>query len=147
MENTLRRLVTKVGAKSIFPSIGETLRPVQFEVSFKGECVAASHAASRYQGEALHRWVLFKVDMTTAFNCLRRDVFLAVIDREREHRPCTDCCDKLTRGQLIFSMVIQTWCRKQVLSRGPLCGRLLLVGHWQYYSGTGSRVQRLTPGR
>ena len=33
--NTLRRLATKVGAKSISASIGEALRPVQLVVSSK----------------------------------------------------------------------------------------------------------------
>ena len=67
--NTLRRLVTKVGAKSISASIGESLRPVQLGVSSKGGCEAAAHAARRYQGEALHRRVIFKIDMA---NALRR---------------------------------------------------------------------------
>lgn len=75
--STLRRLATKVGAWPLSSGIGETLRPVQVGVSSKGGCEAAVHAARRYSRDALHRRVLFKVDMANAFNSLRRDVFLA----------------------------------------------------------------------
>ena len=75
--NTLRRLATKVGARSMSASIGDSLRPVQLGFSTKGGCEAAAHAARRYLNGASHRRVIFKVDMANAFNSLRRDVFLA----------------------------------------------------------------------
>ena len=50
---------------------------MQLEVSSVGGCVAAVHTARRYQGEALHRRVIFEVDMANAFSSLLRDVFLA----------------------------------------------------------------------
>lgn len=79
--NTLRRLATKVGAKPLSNLLGRTLRPVQLGFSTRCGCEAAAHAARRYLGEASHRRVIFKVDMTNAFNCLRRDVFLAAARR------------------------------------------------------------------
>ena len=68
MRNTLRRLSTKVGAKSISESIEEARHSVPLGVSSRGGCEAA---ARRYQGDALHRRVIVKVDMANAFNRLR----------------------------------------------------------------------------
>ena len=79
--NTFRRLATKVGAKPLSSGLGRTLRPVQLGFSTRCGCEAAAHAARRYLGEASHRRVIFKVDMANAFNCLRRDVFLAAARR------------------------------------------------------------------
>ena len=110
--NTLRRFATKVRAKSISASTGEAIRPVQLGVSSKCGCEAAAPAVRRYQEEALHRPVIFRVDMAIAFNSPRFWLPL-----EREHRPCTVCCGKLTRGQPIFSMVIRT-CVGNIYSAG-----------------------------
>ena len=71
MGNTLRRLVTKVEAKSISTSIGEALHRVQLGVSSKGGCKAAARI---YHGEALHRRVIFNVDLANAFHSLARNV-------------------------------------------------------------------------
>ena len=121
--NILRCLATEVGAKSISPSIEEALRSLHFGVSSKGGCGAAAYAACRYQGEALHRRVIFKVDIANAFNSLHWDVFW--LQLEREHRSCTGCCTKLTRGLPILSMVKRTWCRQQIFSRRPPLGTAL----------------------
>ena len=75
--NTLRRLATKVGCKSMSTEIGDSLRPVQLGYSTRGGCEAAAHAARKYLCEPQHRRVIFKVDMANAFNSIRRDVFLA----------------------------------------------------------------------
>ena len=76
--STLRRLATKVGARSVMSRLGEELRPVQLGVSTNGGCEAAAHAARRYMKDCRHRRVLLKIDMSNAFNCLRRDSFLSV---------------------------------------------------------------------
>jgi len=75
--NTLRRLATKVGARSMSSTIGDSLRPVQLGYSTRGGCEAAAHAARRYLRESTNRRVILKVDMANAFNSLRRDVFLS----------------------------------------------------------------------
>ena len=75
--NTIRRLATKVGARPIQINLGRDFEPVQLGVSVKGGAEAAAHAARYYLSRCSHRRVFLKIDMKNAFNCLRRDVFLA----------------------------------------------------------------------
>ena len=58
--NTLRRLATKVGCKSMSAEIGDSLRPVQLGYSTRGGCEAAAHAARKYLSEPQHRRVIFQ---------------------------------------------------------------------------------------
>ena len=46
--NTLRRLATKVGAKSISASIWRSTSSYAMELSYKDGCEAAAHADRRY---------------------------------------------------------------------------------------------------
>ena len=47
------------------------------QVSTKGGCEAAVHAARRYLSDGVGKGVLLKIDMRNAFNCLHRDTFLS----------------------------------------------------------------------
>ncbi|KAF0300891.1 Ubiquitin carboxyl-terminal hydrolase 38 [Amphibalanus amphitrite] len=80
-----RRLPSRIGARFVADSLGAELRPVQLGVGTPLGCEAAVHATRSFieasrQSAAPH--VLVKLDVSNAFNTVRRDVFLTRI-RER----------------------------------------------------------------
>ena len=68
----------KVCSRPVVQALVEELRPVQLGVSTRGGCEAAAHAARRNVRDCRHRRVLLKIDMSNAFNSLRRDSFMSV---------------------------------------------------------------------
>ena len=82
--NTLRRLAVKVASELLVDTLGEEFRPVQLGYGTKGGCEGAAHAARTYLANQTGSKVFLKIDVSNAFNCLRRDIFLA---RVREKVP------------------------------------------------------------
>ena len=78
-----RRLPSRIAAQHASNLLAAQLKPVQLGVGVTGGCEAAVHAAREYinwhrESESTSE-VLVKIDMNNAFNCIRRDVFLAAI--------------------------------------------------------------------
>lgn len=82
-----RRLAARIGARHMSSLLGAELRPVQLGVGTRLGCEAAVHATRRFieanSGTDAPQ-VLVKVDVSNAFNTVRRDVFL---NRIRERCP------------------------------------------------------------
>ena len=80
-----RRLPSRIGARHLASTLGAELRPIQLGVGTALGCEAAVHATRRFieasrETDAPH--VLVKIDVSNAFNTVRRDAFLARV-RER----------------------------------------------------------------
>ena len=82
--NTLRRLVAKCAQRNLLEKRVAKYGVMQFGCGIPRGCEAASHAMRHYiQDTSRHRnRVLLKVDMSNAFNSLRRDVLLETSQRE-----------------------------------------------------------------
>ena len=77
-----RRLPSRIGARHLASSLGAELRPTQLGVGTALGCEAAVHSTRRFieasrKSAAPH--VLVKIDVSNAFNTVRRDIFLACI--------------------------------------------------------------------
>ena len=80
-----RRLPSRIVARHLASSLGAELRPIQLGVGTPLGCEAAVHATRRFveiSSETGGTGVLVKIDVSNAFNTVRRDSFLARI-RER----------------------------------------------------------------
>ena len=74
--NTLRRLATKVGLKPVTQELGNFLRPNQLGYGTKGGSEAAAHAIRHYISKNTKNKVFLKLDISNAFNSMRRDHIL-----------------------------------------------------------------------
>ena len=77
--NCLRRLATKVVMRPITPEIRDTVQPTQLGVGTPAGCEAAARAVRHYMESATGRKVILKIDLTNAFNTIRRDIILSAI--------------------------------------------------------------------
>ena len=80
-----RQLASRIGARHLASTLGAELRPTQLGVGTPLGCEAAVHGTRRFTGASRDTgaaYVLVKIDVSNAFNTVRRDVFLARI-RER----------------------------------------------------------------
>ena len=77
--NTLRRLAVKVASEPLVDTLGEEFRPVQLGYGTKGGCEGTAHAARIYLENQTDSKVFFKIHVSNALNCLRRDIFLVRI--------------------------------------------------------------------
>ena len=77
--NTLRRLAVKVASEPLVDTLGEEFHSVQLGCGTKGGCEGAAHAARTYLANQTVSKTFLKIDVSNAFNCLRRDIFLAHI--------------------------------------------------------------------
>ena len=77
--STYRRIAAKVAVSKVSASIGEELRPAQLGVATSNGCEAAVHAIRAYVTDASsshQHTVLLKLDVSNAFNTVRRDTML-----------------------------------------------------------------------
>ena len=74
--STLRRLVAKVGCRSVVGQMKDYLSPLQLGFGTKLGAEAAIHSARKYLREIPANSVLVKLDFKNAFNSIRRDVAL-----------------------------------------------------------------------
>ena len=84
--NALRRLATKVALFPITAELSEQLRPTQLGVGTPAGCEAALRATRAYMEGSTTPKVILKIDLSNAFNSLRRDKILAAV---RENIPET----------------------------------------------------------
>ena len=76
---TIRRLSVKISTKPLVQALREELRPVQLWNATSGGREAAAQVARRYDRDCRYRKVLQKIDISHAFNSLRRDSFLSAV--------------------------------------------------------------------
>ena len=76
-----RRITAKVATSSVYGQIGAELRPVQLGVATRNGCEAAVHAVRAYiqQSEVNEDRILVKLDVSNAFNSVRRDSMLEAV--------------------------------------------------------------------
>ena len=77
--NTLRRLTTKIVLKRATPEIRDQLEPTQLGVGTPAGCEAALRATRHYIEATQTPKVLLKIDLTNAFNSIRRDRILEAV--------------------------------------------------------------------
>ena len=77
-----RRIAAKIAATAVSGRIGAELRPVQLGVATRNGCEAAVHAVRTYAQECQATdgsRVLVKLDVSNAFNSVRRDAMLETV--------------------------------------------------------------------
>ncbi|XP_029656802.1 uncharacterized protein LOC115230817 [Octopus sinensis] len=74
--NVFRRLASKIACWSVSPDLSKNFVPTQVGVGVPSGCEAAVHAARRYLSTATPNRVLVKLDISNAFNSVRRDSLL-----------------------------------------------------------------------
>ena len=114
--STIRKLSVKVGSRPVVRALGEELRPVQNWGSHTvGDARRQRMQPRRYVRDCRHRRVLLKIDMSNAFNSLRRDSFLSVA---RVRTPgSTIFCGRLTPLQPDYSLARRDLPQRQAFSR------------------------------
>ena len=77
-----RRLPSRIGARHLASSLGPELRPTQLGVGTALGCEVAVHSTRHFietSRKSAAPQVLVKIDVSNAFNTVRRDIFLACI--------------------------------------------------------------------
>ena len=77
--SVFRRIAAKIAVSNVSAAIGAELRPAQLGVATRNGCEAAVHAVRAYITDAARSsqpTVIIKLDVSNAFNSVRRDVML-----------------------------------------------------------------------
>ena len=78
---TWRRLAAKCANSYAMSHLGDYLAPIQLGVGVSGGCESAVHATRRFMESMPNKFIIAKLDFTNAFNNLRRDAMLEVVDK------------------------------------------------------------------
>ncbi len=87
MGNVFRRMASKVAAKSI-RQLGASMAPIQLGFGIRNGCEAAAHALRLFAENSDGRdgnELIVKLDVSNAFNCLRRDCILDKVFSHASH--------------------------------------------------------------
>ena len=79
VENTFRRLFSKLSLHSVMNSLREDLLPCQFGVGVGMGCELAVHAIRSFINHSVDPKVLLKLDVSNAFNSINRKKFIGEI--------------------------------------------------------------------